>query len=188
MPDQSNTRLSLCTDEDIAVLTRIIFSLATQFVKQFPFLILEDLVQEGWRILVDPAWVDCYDSTRGTKFTTWFYGVLKRYYISFAQKEYNKTQKWDDISELELPVSGASASQLCAYNDLMMLLDRVLSPYALRLLQCVMSHKNQSSIELAKELHISERDLGYVQEELRTAAVHVLGNPNETQELLCTVV
>lgn len=167
--------LSQLSDEEIEITTKIIFSLASKYAEQFPFLDGDDLVQEGWKILTDPAWSGCYDPNRGTKFTTWFYGVLKKYYTSFAQKEYNKTQRWDDIAEFDLvDESFFNARQMCAYQDLIESLRVTLSPCSFKLLSYLIDGKRRSAADLANELGVTERDFGYLQEELRTTTRHLL--------------
>lgn len=158
-------------------LTKIVNSLASRYSITFPFLSFDDLVQEAWRLLSDEAWTKHYDPTKGTKPTTWFFGVLTRFFTSYAQREYNKTQKWNILLETD-GVDEASEEFVSLpvepYSDLMESLSEILSPYANKLMLMLNDNPTLSNLDLTKQLNITLRDFSYVQDELRSATRFLL--------------
>ena len=94
---------------------------------------------------------------------------------SYAQKEYNKTQKWDDIENSEFPdIKVPRPDKECIYTDLIEVLKDVLSPWCYAYLQILEKDPKICITTLSEQLDLSERDLGYLREELRVTTKHIL--------------
>lgn len=171
-PRGSGTMLEGLSKDDIVSITKIIISLASKFTTRFPFLVFDDCIQEAWRELI--KYQDYYTPGK-SKVTTWVYILVKCTLTSFAQKEYSKTQKWDNIENHTH--EGATLTDpldSCSYSDLTRSLEQALSPHCCKLLHVLENNPSACQAELARALTLSERDIVYLREELRLTAEHVL--------------
>lgn len=162
------------TEEEITSVARIIVSLSVKFSQKFPFLVTDDLIQEGWKEVIKYQYH--FDPLKG-KATSWVYMVVQDILTSFAQKEYNKTQKWDDIDDHpSLRLAQTTPHDECRYNDLVQVLKTVLSPRCFAFMRILEKNPRECLSTLSEELELSERDIGYLREELRITTRHVLKN------------
>lgn len=164
------------TAEETTSIARIIVSLAVKFSQKFPFLVTDDLIQEGWKEVIKYQYH--FDPLKG-KATSWVYMVVRDILTSFAQKEYNKTQKWDDIDDHPtLQLAQTTPHDNCCYNDLVAVLKTVLSPRCFAFMRMLEKNPRVCLSTLSETLELSERDIGYLREELRITTRHVLKNEN----------
>jgi len=173
-PKEERTSLfDKVTDDQVTSIAKIIVSLSVDFSKRFPFLVTDDLIQEGWKEVIKYQYH--FDENKG-KVTSWVYMVVKDILTSFAQKEYNKTQKWDDIEEFpSLQSKNKTTPEMeCTYNDLIITLKKVLSPRCFLFMENLEKNPRVCLSDLSKELDLSERDVNYLRDELRTTTKHIL--------------
>lgn len=164
--------LDTLAEADVISITKIIISLASKFTTKFPFLVFDDCIQEAWRELIK---YQNYYTPGKSKVTTWVYKLVNDTLTSYAQKEYSKTQKWDDIETSTLPaVTKGDPMEMCSYGDLISKLEVVLSPYCSKLLRLLEVNPTACQAELARLLRLPERDVIYLREELRLTTLHVL--------------
>jgi DNA-directed RNA polymerase specialized sigma24 family protein len=162
------------TEEEVTSIARIIVSRAVAFSQKFPFLVTDDLIQEGWKEVIKYQYH--FDPNKG-KVTSWVYMVVNDILTSFAQKEYNKTQKWDDLDDHPgLEKTQVTARAECSYTDLVQTLKQVLSPRCFSFMKMLEKNPRVCLSTLSEELELSERDIGYLREELRVTTRHVLKN------------
>lgn len=173
LTETSKNMLENLLETDVISITKIIASLSIKFVTKFPFLVFDDCIQEAWRELIK---YQNYYTPGKSKVTTWVYKLVSDTLTSYAQREYSKTQKWDDIESCNLQIVGKETpAESCAYSDLVNELEIVLSPYCYKLLRVLEANPNACQAELARSLKLPERDITYLKEELRTTTQHVLG-------------
>jgi len=171
-PRGSGTMLEGLPKADIVSITKIIISLASKFTTRFPFLVFDDCIQEAWRELI--KYQDYYTPGK-SKVTTWVYKLVNDTLTSFAQKEYSKTQKWDNIETHTFEdATLTDPLDSCSYSDLTRMLAQALSPQCCKLLHVLEDNPSACQAELARALGLSERDIVYLREELRLTTRYVL--------------
>ena len=169
--------LDTLTKEEIESVTKIIVSVSVKFAERFPFLTIDDAIQECWKELTR---YQSYYKRELSALTTWVYKLASDTLTTYAQKEFNKTQKWEDIEQHVFEdehVTTAAAD--CAYNDLLTTMQGIVSPCAFKLLLYLEKTPTAHLAELSKNLGLSQRNLLYLREELRIAYGYVSGNKRE---------
>ena len=175
--EDKSVLLESLTEEEVISVTKIIISRSDSFCRRFPFLVIDDCIQASWRELMQ--YQTYFDPAKG-KITSWVYKLVSDTLTSYAQKEYNKTQKWDNIEDLEFAdVKISRPDKECAYVDLLETLEQVLTPWCFAYLQILEKDPGVCIASLSEQLSLSERDLGYLREELRTTTKHILGGVDE---------
>lgn len=165
--------LDTLDEQQIIAVSKIIVSRSDVFCRRFPFLSVEDCIQVSWKELIQ--YQNYYDPNRGTKVTSWVYKLVNDTLTSYAQKEYNKTQKWDNIEESEfLDIKVVLPDKECAYTDLVEVMRTVLSPRCCAYLKVLEKDPRVCIANLAKQLGLSERDLEYLRAELRLTVRHII--------------
>jgi len=171
-PDESSL-FDRLTEAEVTSIAKIIVSLAVKFAQKFPFLVIDDLIQDGWKEIV--KYQTYFDPAKG-KITSWVYMVVQDIFTSIAQKEYNKTQKWEDIEGHTFKDTTVTEScHQVAYSDMLVTLFKVLSPLCFRYLVELEKNPQICFSALSQSLELSERDLGYLRDELRSTTEHILG-------------
>lgn len=154
-------------------ITKIIHSFAGKYVEKFPFLVFDDLVQEGWRVFY--TYTDShYDKTKGTSITTWFYKGLNWELISYAEREYKKTQRWDMLEDHHLEDCVIEPCNDFDYQDTVAAIKRYTSPLCNMLLDITLREPKTSVIELCQALSVTEKDLQLIRQELRAISKWLL--------------
>lgn len=173
MKEERTSLFDKATEEQVTSVAKIIVSLSADFAKRFPFLVTDDCIQEGWKEVIKYQYH--YDENKG-KITSYVYMVVKDILTSFAQKEYNKTQKWDDIEAYpSLQSKNKTTPQLqCSYNDLIETLRAVLSPRCFAFMERLEKNPRVCLSTLSEDLQLSERDVNYLRDELRVTTSHVI--------------
>ena len=172
MPRGNENLLETLPPEDVTSIAKIIVSLSVQFAERFPFLVIDDCIQVAWRELVQ---YQSYYDTDKSKVTSWVYGLVRDTFTSYAQKEYNKTQKSDDIDNYTFPDQKVTRADIeYAYQDFLDNLRNVLSPKCYQLLMQLEKNPKVCLSDLVSELELSERDLVYLRDELRVTTRHIM--------------
>jgi len=173
MTTPEKSLLETLSEEDIIAISKIIVSLSVKQGERFPFLNVDDCIQVSWKELIQ---YQSYYTPGKSKITTWVYKLVKDTLTSYAQKEYSKTQVWDDIeNHIFSDTHSVIPDSDCSYKDLINVLKRVLSPNCFKYLELVEKDPKISFLELSKELGLPERDLVYLRDELRITTLHILG-------------
>ena len=164
--------LESLTEEEVTSVAKIIVSRSDGFCRKFPFLTIDDCIQVSWRELMQ--YQTYFDPKKG-KITSWVYKLVSDTLTSYAQKEYNKTQKWDNIEDSEFPdVKVPYPDKECIYADLIETLGQVLSPWCFTYLKILETDPKICILDLSQQMGLSERDIGYLREELRVTTRHTL--------------
>jgi DNA-directed RNA polymerase specialized sigma24 family protein len=170
-PEPSITE-SITPAERLSI-TKIIHSLAGKFCERFPFLVFDDVVQEGWRVFYTYT-NSLYKRDKGTTVTTWFYRGLNWELISYAEREYKKTQKWDELEDSHLESLEEDASTEFEYRDTVEALKAFVSPLCSALLDITLKEPKTSATVLCELLAVTEKDLHALRKELQFASQFVL--------------
>lgn len=169
---EEKSLLEKLPEEDVTSIAKIIVSLSAQFAERFPFLVIDDCIQVAWRELIQ---YQSYYTPGLSKVTSWVYKLVKDTLTSYAQKEYNKTQRWDNIEDHVFTDGTVEAPDRdFAYNNLLETLRQVLSPYCFLYLCQLEKNPKICLSELSQNLGLSERDLIYLRDELRMTTQHIL--------------
>ena len=164
--------LDILSEEDVTAIAKTIVSRSVKFAEKFPFLVIDDCIQVSWRELIR---YQNYFTPGKSKITTWVYKLVTDTLTSYAQREYNKTQKWDNIENHDIEDLGIECPrQSYIYIDFINTLKDVLSPLGFKLLLELDGNPKICFSDLSKKLQLDERDLIYLREELRLTTLHIL--------------
>jgi len=164
--------LETLSEADITSIAKIIVSRSAYFAEKFPFLTIDDCMQVSWRELIQ--YQSYYDSGKG-KITSWVYGLVTNTLTSYAQKEFKKTQKWDNIEDFVFKDEKVETPGMnCSYDDFVQLLKSVLSPRCFDFLKLLEVDPKACLSSLTETLGLSERNLLYLRNELRETTRHML--------------
>jgi DNA-directed RNA polymerase specialized sigma24 family protein len=176
-PQDESSLFDTLTEAEVTSIAKIIVSLAAKFAQKFPFLVADDLIQDGWKEII--RYQTYFDPAKG-KLTSWVYMVVQDIFTSIAQKEYNKTQKWEDIEgHVFKDTTVSDPCHQVALLDMIVTLQKTLSPVCFKYLLELEKNPQICLNTLSQILGLSERDLSYLRDELRSTTEHIMGRAYE---------